>query len=139
MKALLKSGEWVEIDTAYIFNNQYNTVDGKRIFDQDIKRIVDDVRPGLGRCRYCGAIIKRGEENKHFDEMERRPCSGCFWERERLVSSTRQEPIIEKTTNDNGEVTTRKTVVTTSKYEKYCEYDKEYGGCTNKECRKKGD
>lgn len=29
MKALLKNGEWVEIDTACLFNNQYNTKDGK--------------------------------------------------------------------------------------------------------------
>ena len=44
MKALLKNGEWVEIDTTCLFNNQYNAA-GKRIFDQDIKRIVDDVNP----------------------------------------------------------------------------------------------
>lgn len=70
MKALLKTGEWVEIDTACLFNNQYNTKDGKRIFDQEISRIVGDVRHGLGKCRYCGAFVKKGEEEKHFLEQE---------------------------------------------------------------------
>lgn len=138
MKALLNNGEWVEIDTSYLFHDQYNTVDGKRIFDREIKKIIDDVRPGLGRCRYCGAMVKRGEENKHFEVMESRPCSGCWWYSDRLVSSTKQPPTVEQTTGENGETITRKTVVTTSKYEKVCTYKEKYGGCTNTECRRMG-
>ena len=78
MKALLKTGEWVEIDTACLFNNQYNTKDGKRIFDQEISRIVDDVRLGLGKCRYCGALVKKGEEEKHFLEREAKVVRGVI-------------------------------------------------------------
>lgn len=37
-------GKWVEIDTKCIFDNQYNTVDGYRIYDTWIDRIEDDVR-----------------------------------------------------------------------------------------------
>lgn len=37
-------GKWVEIDTECIFENQYNTVDGYRIYDTWIDRIEDDVR-----------------------------------------------------------------------------------------------
>ena len=39
-------GKWVEIDTNYLFENQYNTVDGFRIYDDHIERIEDDVRFG---------------------------------------------------------------------------------------------
>lgn len=44
MKALLKSRKWVEIDTRYLFHNQYNTIEGNRILDSEILRVVDDVR-----------------------------------------------------------------------------------------------
>ena len=118
MKALLKNGEWVEIETTHLFHDQYNTKD-KRIFDQDIVRIVDDVRLGLGKCRYCGAMVKRGEEHKHFEEQENKTCSGCFWYQDRLISSTKQPPTVERTTNENGETVTRKTVTTVSRMKKY--------------------
>ena len=74
MKALLDCGEWVEIDTSNLFSNQYNTKDGRRIFDRNILRIVGDVRHGLGKCRYCGALVKKGEEEKHFLEQENKGC-----------------------------------------------------------------
>lgn len=137
MKALLKNGEWVEIETTYLFHDQYNTKD-KRIFDKDIARIVDDVRLGLGKCRYCGAMVKRGEEHKHFEEQENKTCSGCFWYHDRLVSSTKQPATVERTTNENGETVTRKTVTTVSQYEKVCTYKEEHGECTHKECRRMG-
>lgn len=138
MKALLNSGAWVEIDTAYLFTDQYNTVDGKRIFDRDIKRIEDDARPGFGKCRYCGAIVKRGEEDKHFLEKESKPCQGCFWYRDKLIHSTRKPPIVKESVNENGETVTEKTVVTVAKYEKCCAFAEKYGGCNNKECRRMG-
>ena len=138
MKALLKNGEWVEIDTTFLFTDQYNTKDGKRIFDRDIIRIVDDVRLGLGKCRYCGALVKKGEEEKHFSEQENKTCSGCFWYQDRLVNSAKQPPIIECTTNENGEASTRKTVVTVSQYKKVCTYKEKHGGCTYTECRRMG-
>lgn len=138
MKALLKTGEWVEIDTAYLFNNQYNTKDGKRIFDQEISRIVGDVRHGLGKCRYCGALVKKGEEEKHFLEQESKGCEGCYWYRDRLISSKDNPPEIKKTTNENGETVIQKTVTAVSQYKKVCVYKEKYGECTHKECRRMG-
>ena len=129
MKALLHNGSWVEIDTTYLFNNQYNTKDGKRIFDKDIAKIDGDIRADYGKCRYCGAIVKRGEEEKHFAEREARACEGCFWYRDKLVN-TEQE-----IKNRHGETI---TVVTSCHYRKYCSHAEEYGGCTNDECRKRG-
>lgn len=46
-------GKWVVIDTSHIFNNQYNTIDGYRIYDSHIQEIEDDVRFNLGKCKYC--------------------------------------------------------------------------------------
>lgn len=41
---LSNQGKWVDIDTNCIFNNQYNTVDGFRIFDIHIDAIQEDIR-----------------------------------------------------------------------------------------------
>lgn len=135
MKALLNSGEWVNIDTSYLFHNQYNTEDGRLIFDKDISRIVDDERPGMGRCKYCGALVKRGEEEKHFQEREKKGCSGCFWQRDRVkdrkIENSVQSQVCEK-------ITVRTTV---EKIEKVCSYgesNENTSGCTLKECRRMG-
>lgn len=140
MKALLKDRKtWVDIDTSCLFNNQYNTMDGKRIFDKDITAIQDDARRGMGKCRYCGALVKRGEEEKHFSERENKGCAGCFWQRERATDSkTTTETTT--TTNENGERVTIKTRTTVEKLEKVCSYtENDHGtkssGCTLKECR----
>lgn len=135
MKALLNSGEWVGIDTSYLFHDQYNTEDGKRIFDKDISRIVDDERPGMGRCKYCGALVKCGEEEKHFQEREKKGCSGCFWQRVRV-----KDRKIKNSVQFQGcEKITVKTTV--EKIEKVCSYDesnKNTSGCALKECRRMG-
>lgn len=149
MRALLKTGQWVDIDTNYLFDNQYNTTEAygnKRIFDGDIKKIEDDVRLGLGKCKYCGAIVKRGEEEKHFLEKESKSCDGCFWYRDKVVS--KKEPVIEKEEaiedlpDGTQKRVCRKLVTTTEVFEKACTYgDNDYGNktdCTNKECRTYG-
>lgn len=137
MKALLKTGEWVEIETTHLFHDQYNASD-RRIFDHDISRIVDDARIGMGRCRYCGAMVKRGEEEKHFQERENKTCYGCFWYGDKLISSEKQPPVMETIINEHDEKVITKTVVTTSRYEKVCKYSEKYGGCTYSECRRLG-
>ena len=135
MKALLNSGEWVNIDTSCLFHDQYNTEDGKRIFDKDISRIVDDVRPGMGRCKYCGALVKRGEEEKHFQEKEKKGCTGCFWQRDRVKGRK-----VKNSVQFQGrERITVKTTV--EKIEKVCSYgesNQNTSGCALKECRRMG-
>lgn len=135
MKALLKNGEWVKIDTCYLFHDQYNTEDGKRIFDKDISRIIDDERNGMGRCKYCGAIIKRGEEEKHFQERENRGCDGCFWQHN-MVTDRKVENSVQF--QGNEKITIKTTV---EKIEKACSYgesNQNTSGCTLKECRRMG-
>ena len=139
MQALEKTGVWTEIDTRALFTNQYNTTDGRRIFDKDIKAIRDDARAGLGKCRYCGAIVKRGEEEKHFREKEAQGCGGCFWYRDRIISSeTKTEK--ETTPGENGERITRTIKTTVERLEKKCTFTeppchRNKTGCTNKEHR----
>ena len=134
MKALLKNGKWVGIDTEALFHDQYITIDGRRIFDKDIARIVADARVGLGKCKYCGATVRRGEEEKHFAEMEAKPCGACYWQRERV---TDRESRTETQTLDGERVTVRTTV---EKLEKVCSYAEKYpeSKCSNCEHRRMG-
>lgn len=143
MKALLKdSQKWVDIDTSTLFRTQYNTADGRRIFDTDISAIMDDARRNMGKCRYCGALIKRGEEEKHFTEMENKGCAGCFWHMERAVDS-KTSTETNTTINENGESVTVQTKTTIETLKRVCTYsengraDRE-GDCTLKECRRLG-
>ena len=137
MKALLKDGKtWTEIDTGFLFNNQYNTTDGKRIYDNQIRAIRDDARKNMGRCRYCGAMVKRGEEEKHFTEREAGTCEKCFWHRQR------REKISDETKTETTE--TGEEITVRTKREKvtyYCSYPETTGsrtGCTCSECRAYG-
>lgn len=141
MQAKLKStGEWIDIDTKYLFNNQYNTTGNARIFDRDISAIRDDARKNMGRCRYCGAMVKRGEEEAHYTEREKNPCSKCFWFRARVIDSKTETETTTETGPDGERITTM-TRTTREKLQKECTYSNASSAradCTNKECRKYG-
>lgn len=54
-------GQWLEVDTQYLFSNQFNTTPiegvseiGMRIMIEDIDEIQDDVRIGVSKCNWCG-------------------------------------------------------------------------------------
>lgn len=138
MKALLKTGMWVEIDTTCLFNDQYNTTDGKRIFDAEIVRIVDDVRSGLGKCRYCGAIVKIGEEELHYAERENKLCEGCFWYRDALVGKRDRTTTESEERLADGKVIRQTIITTVETYERKCSYKNGRTDCTLKECRAYG-
>jgi hypothetical protein len=55
---LANRGKWVTIDTKHLFNDQFNTVDGFRIFDNHIQAIKDDARATVGKCKYCGSLTE---------------------------------------------------------------------------------
>lgn len=144
MKALMKKTfEWVDIDTTHIFNNQYNTVDGRRIFDSDIIRFFDDIRlqyPDMCKCGYCGKWYLTEEEyQKHLnDELAkaRKNCKGCFWHsvgRETSVDSKLNNIIF----RPDGSEIENKTVITTIRYtDKGCRHIPEYGNCHYEEHKK---
>lgn len=80
MKLVLKTGEIKDVDTSFIHNNQYNTTDGKRVLDSEVKYIIDDIR--LGEF-YCSSV-KQGT----YDEVAKaiaeerakiNKCDGCYW------------------------------------------------------------
>ncbi|CAB4144228.1 hypothetical protein UFOVP453_26 [uncultured Caudovirales phage] len=50
------AGNWIEIDTACLFENQYNSVDGFRIYDTMIDAVKNDARIGMSKCAYCGRM-----------------------------------------------------------------------------------
>jgi len=72
-KLLKVEGQWLEIDTDYLFSSQFNTKpipgiadSGMRIYQSDIEAIEDDERIGRSRCGYCGSWADTGES-----------CKGC--------------------------------------------------------------
>ena len=51
----------IEVETEYLFANQFNTVpipdvslNGMRVMDTYVKKVIDDERPGKARCQWCG-------------------------------------------------------------------------------------
>lgn len=125
MKALLKRNKkWVDIETQYVFDNQYNTANG-RIFDNEIVRIYDDVRiPRLTEFRsvYNGKFFKTEEEFKNYCDENRRKyetkenCLNCFYCQKRKIN---EKKTIEKE-NNNGVY--KETVTETYELEPYCSY-----------------
>lgn len=50
------SGQWVDIETEHLFDNQYNTANGLRLYDTMIDAIEDEAREGKQKCGWCGTI-----------------------------------------------------------------------------------
>jgi rRNA maturation endonuclease Nob1 len=53
-------GKTLEVDTSYLFYDQYNTVPvpgvsekGLRLMEIDVERVIDDARLGRMRCNWC--------------------------------------------------------------------------------------
>ena len=130
------AGKWIQVETEYLFNDQYNTPFG-RVFDSMVAAVRNDQRGNMGKCRYCGAMVRRGEEEKHFTEQEKKSCDGCFWYREKVIDT---KTSTEKKRIENGTETTIKVVY--QKIAKKCCYSESYcytaADCKNKECRKLG-
>lgn len=74
-------GAWVEVDTKFLFSNQYN-VKGYdlRVYDSDIDAVQDDARRGLVKCGYCGAqFYSMDALQAHYAEEEQSAhnCAAC--------------------------------------------------------------
>jgi hypothetical protein len=61
-------GQWLEVETEHLFENQFNTVpipgvsdNGLRLFVEDISEIKDDVREGVVKCRGCLGYDRDGD------------------------------------------------------------------------------
>lgn len=120
MKAIMNNGTIKEIDTSFMFNNQYNTIDGERIHDTDIKQIIDDVRLGEFYC--CSKKQGTYEEVQKAIDEERshiHDCKNCFWYG--TVERVKEKCHKEKTVDGDEE-----TVVETTTYKKGCKYIPQY-------------
>lgn len=98
MQLVLKTGEIKEVDTTFIFNNQYNTTDGVRVMDHEVKYIIDDIR--LGEF-YCSSV-KQGTYDEVAEAIaEERAkinkCEGCWWfhEHTRIKDECRRNEVKE--------------------------------------------
>lgn len=81
MKLVLHNGEIKEVDTSFMFDNQYNTTDSKeRVYDTQVKYIIDDIR--LGEF-YCGGGKQGTYEEVAKAIAEERSkinkCNECYW------------------------------------------------------------
>lgn len=121
MKLVLKNGEIKEVDTNFIFNNQYNTLDGKRIFDTEIQRIIDDVRLGEFYCcskkqgAYDEVAAAIAEERSKIEK-----CSECWWFHDH--TKVDGECAREEVRTENKKIITTRTV-----YEISCAHKPKYG------------
>lgn len=125
MQLVLRNGEIKEVDTTFIFDNQYNTTDGKRIHDTEVKYIIDDIRLGEFYC----STVKQGTYEEVVQAIaEKRAqidkCEGCFWFHEH----TRIEDECENTTIKEGNKLVR---IEKRAYEISCAHKPKYGGCVN--------
>ena len=125
MKLVLKNGEIKEVDTTCVFNNQYDTIDGKIVYDKEVKYIIDDIR--LGEFYYSS--VKQGT----YDEVakaiaEKRAqidkCEGCFWfhEHTRIEDECYKKEMM----NGNKKIIDERTV-----YKISCAHKSKYGSCVN--------
>lgn len=62
-KLILIEGKVLEVDTEYLFKDQFNTKPIKNIselgmrIEQDlVDEVIDDERPGKARCNWCGKV-----------------------------------------------------------------------------------
>lgn len=133
------AGEWVEIETEHLFNNQYNiTLDGVgiRIFDADITEIKNDARNGACKCAYCGKTFPTLDDyKKHVDENKRlfetkEHCAKCFWNQSKIIDTQREKT---REITENGDEITKET--TTYTWRKECTHGEKYNApCSLLEC-----
>ena len=80
MKLVLHNGEIKEVDTSFIFDNQYSTTDGERVYDTKVKYILDDIR--LGKFYCCSKKQGTYDEVAQAIAEERakiNKCNDCWW------------------------------------------------------------
>ena len=133
MELVLHNGEIKTVDTKFIFSNQYNTTDGERIHDKEVKYIIDDIRLGEFYC--CSTKQGTYDEVAQAIAEERgkiNKCADCWWfhEHTRIKDEChrKSEEIVEG--NKKTIITNEKTVYEIScayipKYSDKCVHDKD--------------
>ena len=128
MKLVLHNGEIKEVDTSFIFNNQYSTTDGERVYDTKVKYILDDIRLGEFYCcskkqgTYDEVAKAIAEERSKINK-----CNDCWWFHEHTRIKDECHRDVKETIEGN-----KKTIITHEKtvYELSCAHVK-YGKCVH--------
>ena len=125
---LRKDGKTVEIDTEFLMNNQYNTVENTRIYDTDILRIINDKRIGLYCCSKKQGTYEEVQEAVDRERAKIENCVGCdgsrcFWYQidEKLVNDNHRQEKIE-----NGKLIVDSTSHT--EWSLKCKHKEDYNG-----------
>lgn len=126
MRLVMKDGEIREVDpTSTIFNNQYTTTDGVRVFDKDVKYIIDDVRLGEFYC--CSKKQGSYDEVAQAIAEERskiNKCAECWWFHNRTRIDEECHDEREKIREGNKEII---RIAEKRVYELSCAYTPQYG------------
>lgn len=117
MKLVLHDGTIEDVDTSFMYSNQYNTISGRRVYDTQVKYIIDDIR--LGEFYYGGGKQGTYDEVAKAIAEERskiNKCDSCWWFNKytRIKDECHKETIKE----GNREIITEKTV-----YEISCSHE----------------
>jgi rubrerythrin len=63
------SGKTIEVETDYLFNNQFNTAPikgvserGLRIMENLVEEVIDDERIGKYKCNWCGGYSEKKDK-----------------------------------------------------------------------------
>lgn len=74
-------GQWVDVDTTYLFQDQYNLAGYSiRVFDKDISAVRNDMRRGMVKCGYCGKqFLNMDALQEHYRQEEESAhcCENC--------------------------------------------------------------
>lgn len=77
---------WREVQKKFAGTNTFYTVEGYPYNETQCLKISNDFRKSYGYCRHCNKLVKKGDEEKHFLEKERK--IDCFSCRNLRVSPT---------------------------------------------------
>ena len=133
----IEKGTWLDVDTSSLSDNGCTCYYGnRRVFlsDEYIARIIDDVREGKGRCKYCGF---QGTEEEVFEHFKRQAelskhCEMCkYWKFAEVDEKVDEgkEPLRVNVSKDEYQLVSTKHIVKT--FKKKCT---SYWGCGPKEC-----
>ena len=109
-------GEFVEVETDFLFNDQYNTTiegHGIRLFDKDITEVVNDKRKGAVKCSYCGKCFASMDEYKaHIEAVKKEAhnCTNCHWFKPSIVDTIRTKDTETAENGDEIETNTTKYI-----------------------------
>ena len=134
------AGQWVEVDTTCLFQDQYDLKNyGVRVMDDDVEAVRNDARAGLCQCNYCGKQGTEAEILRHFEEEDAKAleattkgkpgtganCAGCSW---RFLQTA--EKIEEESHRENESAEGYDVITTTRSQERYyCTHMRDHGTC----------